>query len=71
MDALKKYTVDEIMAALKTKEKQQERDRRKYLNSQEARIQYAKVYYEANKEKILAQQRSRRAAAAAEVNSTD
>lgn len=64
MDALKKYTVEEIVSAMKTKEKQQQRDRRKYLNSQEARIQYAKVYYEANKEKILARQKERRAAAA-------
>jgi hypothetical protein len=64
MEALKKYSVNELMAAITQREKQRERDRRKYLRTQEERKEYAKVYYQEHKEHILARQRARMAAAA-------
>ena len=52
MEALKKYSVNELMAAITQREKQRERDRRKYLRTQEERKEYAKVYYQEHKEHI-------------------
>jgi hypothetical protein len=65
MDALKKYSVNELMTAITQKEKQRERDRAKYLRTQEERKEYAKVYYQEHKAHILERQRARLAARAA------
>lgn len=59
---ISQFTKEQIAHALRLQINEKRRNAAKYQATCEERKEYARIYYEQNKEKVLEQQRKRRAA---------